>query len=316
MAESVLTALDDGSLGPMPCACIDIGSNTTRLLVADVAADGALRVLAQERHFTRLAAGRAADGTIAAARVGAVAQAVAMQAAIAREVGAGDVVAVATAAVRAAPNGVELCAAIHAACGLEVVVLEPADEAALAFAGATRTLAPAPAGPVAVVDVGGASTELAVGTCAGGVAWSASLPLGSATLAEAELHGDPPPEHQLEAVRARARTALASLDPPPALTGWAVGGSATAVARLLGGGTLSRGAIARAIAAFCCAPAAELADRHGLHPHRARILPAGLIVLDEAAARLGLTLQIAPGGLREGVVLALLDGVRIHGVSR
>ncbi|HEX6390830.1 MAG TPA: hypothetical protein VFZ89_15320, partial [Solirubrobacteraceae bacterium] len=95
---------------------------------------------------------------------------------------------------------------------------------------------------------------------------------------------------------------------PAARAAWAVGGSATSLAQVLGGGDLSRAALARALDALCSEPAAVLAARHGLHVERMRILPAGLVILDATAERLGVDLQIARAGLREGVILAMLNG--------
>lgn len=290
----------------MRCACIDIGSNTTRLLVAERAEDGTLREVASARALNRLGAGRAPDGAPDPARVADAAAAVAVQARAAREHGADRIVAVATAAVRAAPTPSALAAELGG--GQPIVVLEGEDEARLAFAGATCMASPAPDGPVAVVDVGGASTEIVVGTCRGGPMWTASLPIGSGVLADELLAGDPPTAAELDRARARAAAALAGLEPPPAAAALAVGGSATAVAHLLGGGSLSRPALARALDALCAEPAQTLGARHGVHPERMRMLPAGLVVLDVVAELLGVELQPARGGLREGVILAMLDG--------
>jgi exopolyphosphatase/guanosine-5'-triphosphate,3'-diphosphate pyrophosphatase len=147
------------------CACIDIGSNTTRLLVAEPDEAGLREVLAQ-RVFTRL---RSVDDTIAAEKLGEVAATVAAQVRLARDAGADDVVAVGTAAIRGARNGDELCAAVRDASGVEVAVLSGEDEARLAFLGATRTARDVPDEMVAVVDVGGGSSEIVCGTAKGGV---------------------------------------------------------------------------------------------------------------------------------------------------
>src|SRR3954452_22997542 len=120
----------------MRCACIDIGSNTTRLLVAELDETG-LREVTTQRVFTRL---RGFEGSIPAETVGEVAETVASQVRLAGESGAEDVRIVATAAIRGAGNRDELCAAVRAASGVPVVVLSGEDEARLAFMGATRTL--------------------------------------------------------------------------------------------------------------------------------------------------------------------------------
>jgi exopolyphosphatase/guanosine-5'-triphosphate,3'-diphosphate pyrophosphatase len=307
MAGSIVTTEDDGTR-TVRAACIDIGSNTTRLLVAERDAHGTLLPVEQDREFTLLGGGRLRDGGLEGARIAAVARAVARQTEAARACAARRIAVVATAAVRDAPNRDELCEAVRAAAGLDVAVLGGAVEASLAFAGATGTLAPVPEGDVGVVDVGGGSTELVVGTCADGVRWSASTPLGSIALVEAQGLGDPPSAVELEALRVFVRERLGALGAPPVAAAWAVGGSATAVVRLLGGGSLDGEALARATTTLCAVPSEECARLHGLHPLRARSLPAGLVLLGEAAACFGAALRLAPGGLREGVVLRLLDG--------
>jgi exopolyphosphatase/guanosine-5'-triphosphate,3'-diphosphate pyrophosphatase len=74
---------------------------------------------------------------------------------------------------------------------------------------------------------------------------------------------------------------------------------------MLVGPVLDAVALERALGVLCAASAAEVADRHGLAPERTRLLPAGILVLDAAAQRLGKPLRIGRGGLREGVVLDL-----------
>ena len=96
-----------------------------------------------------------------------------------------------------------------------------------------RSAGPLP-GRVAVVDVGGGSTEIAVGTLDGGVEWAASFPFGSGFLADAYLGCDPPSASQMEDVRAHAARALAGIDPGPIDVAVAVGGSAASLRRLVG----------------------------------------------------------------------------------
>jgi exopolyphosphatase/guanosine-5'-triphosphate,3'-diphosphate pyrophosphatase len=283
------------------CACIDIGSNTTRLLVAEPDR-GALREVLAQRVFTRL---RAVDGAIPHEKIGEVAAVVSSQVQLAREAGAGEVRAVATAAVRGAANGGELCAAVRDASGVDVAVLSGQDEARLAFLGATSTHDDVPEGLVAVVDVGGGSTEIVCGTAGGGVSWAQSFALGSGTLTDALVRSDPPTDDELAAIREAVRAMLAPVAPPPPLAAFAVGGSATSLRRLVGE-TLDHVALWGAITAVCTGPAAEIAERFDLHAERVRVLPAGMVVLDEAGALLGAPLRIACGGLREGVILDAL----------
>jgi exopolyphosphatase / guanosine-5'-triphosphate,3'-diphosphate pyrophosphatase len=287
------------------CACIDIGSNTTRLLVAE-SRDGRLQEVLAQRAFTRLGSSR--RGGIPDAKVAEVAELVASQVRMAHECGVERIRVVATAAIRQAPNREEFCEAVEAAAGLPVIVLSGDDEARLAFAGATRTLHHAPLGEIGVVDVGGGSSELVVGTMGEGVSWSASFHVGSALLAEGYLRSDPPSVDELDRVRAHVAGVFEGLDVPQPEVAYAVGGSATSLRRGVGA-ELNRTTLAHGLRVLGAAPAEEVARRYELHPERVRVLPAGMLLLDESARVFGCPLRIASGGLREGVVLEELAAV-------
>jgi len=292
------------------CACIDIGSNTTRLLVGELQA-GALVPVVNRRAFTRLGAGREPGEAIGPARVREVAEVVGAQARLARAAAAVELCVVATAAVRNAPDREELCAAVSHAAGAPVTVLSGAQEAHAAFRGAVASAADVPAGRVGLADVGGGSCELAWGTALGGVEGTISVPVGSAVLTHRHVRGDPPSPAELSAVRAGAREAFASVAPdPPVLTGaLAVGGSATSLGRLVGP-RLTRDTLGEAIGTVVAAPAEQVAARFDLNARRARLLPAALILLQESVQALGHPLDVVPGGLREGLLIDLLSRVR------
>ena len=286
----------------MLCACIDIGSNTTRLLVAEAEA-GRLREVLQRRAFTRLGGA----GGIGPEKVARCCAAVTEQLRLAREAGVQHVRVVGTAAIRSAPNRVELLAAIEEAAGQPVDVLSGEDEARFAFLGATHALEDGPPGDIGVVDVGGGSTEIVVGRRPGGVAWSRSFAVGSAVLADEELRSDPPTPDELGRLRRRVDAVFAGLDVPRPRVAYAVGGSATSLRRLVGD-VLDHAALERGVGLLCERPAAEVAERFDLHPERVRLLPAGMLLLDAASAALGgVPLAVASGGLREGVLLAELE---------
>jgi exopolyphosphatase/guanosine-5'-triphosphate,3'-diphosphate pyrophosphatase len=326
----------------MRCACIDIGSNTTRLLVADVER-GRLAAVVQQRSFTRIGRAIAADGVIPRALIEHVAEVVATQREVAAVAGAEHLRVVATAAIRRALNRDELLAALREHARVEVTVVPGEHEARLAFAGATRTLESPPRGSIAVVDVGGLSTEIAVGTMAGGVTWARSYAIGSSALA-AGCAADPPSPADRAAMRAAARAAFEEAGDetalggdasdasggdaaravaanaaraaggdeiggaiPPADHAIAVGGSAASLPTLVGP-VLDRAALERALAVLTSAPAEEIARLHDLVPERTQLLPAGILVLGAAAERLGRPLRIGRGGLREGVILELAAG--------
>jgi exopolyphosphatase/guanosine-5'-triphosphate,3'-diphosphate pyrophosphatase len=287
----------------MVCGCIDIGTNTTRVLVAEARPQG-LREVLQRRAFTRLGRGLAPGGTIPAARIAETAAIVAELRALAEQAGAHTIRAVATAVIRRAANRDEFCDAIKAHGGVDLHVLDGEEEARLAFLGATRTAGRPLPGRVAVVDVGGGSSEIAVGTLTGGVEWAASFPFGSGFLADAYLGSDPAEEDELRAVRSHATRALAGIAPGPIDHALAVGGSAASLRRLVGD-ELNERTLAEALGLLASGPAADVAARFDLDPQRVRLMPAGLLALDAVAKALGHPLQIGCGGLREGVLLDL-----------
>ncbi|MEJ7797591.1 MAG: hypothetical protein WKF42_03755 [Solirubrobacteraceae bacterium] len=285
-------------------ACIDIGSNTTRLLVAEDD-DPCPRELFSERAFTRLGSSREAGGEIGAQKVAEVASVVARQVRIARGLGVRELRIVATSAVREAVDAAAMAAAIAAVCDIGLEILSGEDEARLAFAGAIGMLASPPVGRLGVVDVGGGSTELVVGTAGGGVTWSVSLPLGSCVVTDRELPSDPPSAAELARLRGSLERSFAGVHVPQPAIAFAVGGSAGSLQRLLGP-MLDRQALSRALQTLVTRPAAEIALALGLHAERARLLPAGLLLLDAAGRAMNAPLQLAGGGLREGIVLEQL----------
>jgi exopolyphosphatase/guanosine-5'-triphosphate,3'-diphosphate pyrophosphatase len=285
----------------MVCACIDIGSNTTRLLVA-TPRNGGLRELCQQRAFTRIGRSMRDDGHIAEGKIEEVAEVVATQARTAEQLGARALKAVATAAIREAGNRDDLVAAVRSRCGVTVDVLTDGEEARLAFVGATGALTEPTAGAVAVVDVGGGSSELAIGTVDGGMTWSASLRLGSGSLADAYLRSDPPAAGELDRVRQHVGGAFEGLRIPAADLAVAVGGSATSLRRLV----LEPETLERGLRVLATSPVADVARTYELDPERVKLLPAGMLLLEEASTRMGLPLQIARGGLREGVILEMM----------
>jgi len=289
------------------CACIDIGSNTTRLLLAEVGG-GRLEEIATRRAFTRLGAGQGPGGVVPAEKVRANAEVVAEQIAEAREAGAAAICVLATAAIRRAPNRDELVRAVKVRAGVPVRVLSSAEEARLSFAGATRGL-PATLGSVAVVDVGGGSVEIAVGISCQDVDWWRSVATGSSLLSETYVRSDPPARADLEAMRRAASLTLGGLRPPPVHEAMAVGGTAGSL-RLLVGVELTPDSLERGIDLIAGMPAAEATERLGIAPERSRLLPAGMILLREISARLGRPLRVARGGLREGAVLQLASAAR------
>jgi exopolyphosphatase/guanosine-5'-triphosphate,3'-diphosphate pyrophosphatase len=282
-------------------ACIDIGSNTTRLLVADCARDEIVHIH-QERDFTHIGRGLPPGGLIDADKIAEVAGVVAEHLGIAQRLGCEDVLAVATAAIRRSSNGAELASAIRDACGLELRILTWEEEARLAFVGAARTFGHVPGGELGVVDVGGGSSELVVGNAPDRISWSASFALGSGDLSRTYLRSDPPSPDELAAASDKVRSTLGEVEVPRPVEAVAVGGSAASLC-LMAGPTLDTAAFRRSLAELAAAPAREVARRFGLDVERVRLLPAGLLILQVASELFGAPLKVAGGGLREGLLL-------------
>src|SRR6476661_5155799 len=150
----------------MLCAAIDIGSNTTRVLVAEPQ-DGQLRKVMEQRAYTRIGKASQHDGAIDLAKIDEVAEVVATQVRLAQEIGAQAIRTVATAAIREAANKDEIVSEINRVAGVEI--LSEHEEGRLAFIGATKTLGHPVEGEIAVVDVGGGSSEVVLGSVSDGL---------------------------------------------------------------------------------------------------------------------------------------------------
>lgn len=290
----------------MRLGCIDIGSNTTRLLVAT--SDGRrLEWIHQERAFTRIGDELLERGELGPEKIEEVVAVVAGQLESARQLGASSVRGVATAAIRSAANGPQLVRAITTATGLEVEILSGEEEARLAFVGVALILEGSPGGKLGVVDVGGGSSELVVGHSPDRVDWWASVPLGSAALTHAWLHSDPPSDDELDRAREQIRAELSRLEVPSPPLAVAVGGSATSLARLAGP-VLDGAALDRALGLLAGEPTSAIAARYAIDPQRARLLPAGLLVLTAVVKAFARPLHVGQGGIREGVLLEAFRG--------
>jgi exopolyphosphatase/guanosine-5'-triphosphate,3'-diphosphate pyrophosphatase len=189
-------------------------------------------------------------------------------------------------------------------------VLSDEEEARLSFVGATRTLTTPVGGTIAVIDVGGGSSEIAIGEPDGKMAWSASFRIGSGFLADSYLRSDPPSIDELQRVRNHVEGVFEGLEPPPAASAVAVGGTATSLRRMVGA-ELAHDTLERGIRVLSTTPIAEIAQRFELDPERVRLLPAGILVLEAISDVLSLPVRIASGGLREGVLLELVAGRRL-----
>ena len=310
-ALEIRRAWEYGYPAQMLCAAIDIGSNTTRVLVAELI-DGQLKKVMEQRAYTRISKAVDEDGAITAAKVEEVGELVATQVRLARELGAVEIRAVATAAVREATNGTEVAAAISAAAGVEVEILSGEEEGRLSFIGATKALGHPVDGPIGVVDIGGGSTEVILGTISGGVEGVRSWHIGSGILADALVEGDPPSAAEIRRVRDHIEEFFDGVVIPYPDQAVAVGGSATSLRRLVGA-VLEYETLERGIRILSTESSGDVARRFELDPRRVRILTTGVLLLEKVSELLGQPLQIGKGGLREGIILDLFAGA---GTSR
>jgi exopolyphosphatase/guanosine-5'-triphosphate,3'-diphosphate pyrophosphatase len=273
-------------------AVIDVGSNSTRLLIADV--DGDVSVLERQSRVTRLGRGVDLSGQLADEAIEAACAAIADYVAICREASAEKVSAIATSAVRDASNGSAFVAELRERFALSARVLDGEEEARLTYRGATAEQPPAT--PTLVIDIGGGSTEMIVGAGTQ-IAFHASLQAGVVRHTERHISGDPPTAVELEAladdVRALVEESLASQDEARASAAIAVAGTPTSLAAVeLGlepydparvhGHVLSLETIQHLLSQLASAPLAERAAIPGLHPDRAPTIIAGCVILIEA----------------------------------
>ena len=275
---------------------IDVGSNTTRLLVAGAGRGGLVPL---DKEKVRLSLGEEIErvGAVSAVHLAAAAKAVRGMAAVARRKHVESLDVFLTAPGRQAGNADELVAALTRAAGVQARVLTKEEEGTLAYRGAVLTAGIPLPSRIAVCDIGGASTEIAVGSPAAEPGWIESVDLGSVRLTT--RGGD---------MRTEARDAFGCLEPPAVEAALAVGGSARATRRLVGA-VLDETELAEALRLVeTCSPR-EIARRFGVDRARAEILPAGVILLVEVQRRLGAPLHVCDGGIREGAVLASLDAL-------
>jgi exopolyphosphatase/guanosine-5'-triphosphate,3'-diphosphate pyrophosphatase len=287
----------------MNVAVVDVGSNTIRLLVC-TCVNGELTAVARGKRVVGLGRDVEELGAISAPKLAEAAACVCDFVDDARAAGAAMIDVVVASPGRQARNADQLVRLISRASGAHARVLTQEEEARLAFEGALEDTAGD--GTVAVCDVGGGSAQIAVGTAEGGPAWLRSIDLGSLRLSARVAHSDPPSKSEQGALRAEARSAVSKLTPPMPGVALAVGGSARALRKLVGK-SLGPDELAEATRILRRLSAEELSERYDLDVWRARALPAGAAIVTELQSLLHVPLEVLKAGLREGVLLDLLD---------
>lgn len=285
-------------------AAIDIGTVTTRLLIADVGADS-ITPVERSTDITHLGEGLVASGRLTAAAMERVASCIADYVDRTRQRGVVHTVAVATSASRDARNGDEFRSLI-ARLGVTPLIIEGAREASLAFLGATEERE---GEGILVVDCGGGSTELVFGDSVRGdgeratrIGLARSVDVGSRRMTELFLHSDPPTRAELEEARAWAasefRGYFDQLGTRPSEV-LALAGTATTLAAIrlelaeydaqrVHGLALSGSDISDTLDMLARLPLARRARVVGLHPERAGVIVAGAVILETVLALTGL----------------------------
>ncbi|MFN8224389.1 MAG: hypothetical protein U0R50_14205 [Gaiellales bacterium] len=287
----------------MRVAIVDVGSNTARLLVADVAG-GRVTPVVEEREHLGLGAEIADAGALGEPTLRDLAHVCEAYARRARAARVDRAATIVTAPGRQGRNAGRLLRVLAEATGFRVRVLSSGEEGRYAYRGAIAAARePLPAS-VGVVDVGGGSTEIAIGRPDAEAAWVRSIDLGSVRLTSRHFVSDPPGRKELRRARAEVRAALGALTPPPAGLVLAAGGSARAVARVVGREFAADDAD-EAVRLLGRRPSPRAVRTYGLHPVRAATAVAGALLLAETARLLDRPLRVAGGGLREGAALAL-----------
>jgi len=288
----------------MRVAIIDVGSNTARLLVASVTPDGTVVPVAEEREYLRLGAEIERTGTLAPETIARAAEACGRFARTAAELAPERSAVIVTAPGRQGAAGGDLIESLRDWTSLPVRLLTGEDEGRLAFEGAVSRAPRVLPEVVAVVDVGGGSTEIAVGTPLLGAAWSRSADLGSLRLTRSHVAHDPPRAAEVAAATAAVAAALDGLRPPAPDVALAVGGSARAIAKIVGR-RFDADDLDGAVKLLSGRPAAKVARAFGIDADRAETLLAGALLLAGASRTLGSAFELGRGGVREGAALEL-----------
>jgi exopolyphosphatase/guanosine-5'-triphosphate,3'-diphosphate pyrophosphatase len=270
-------------------AAIDLGTNTTRLLVADVVHDE-VDALARRSVVTRLGEGVDATRTLRPEAIGRVRAVLEEYKRELDELGAERVVAVATSAVRDAANGRAFLADLERDYGFPTRLLSGDDEAALTLRGVGAVDE-----DTLVLDVGGGSTELIT------AAFRTSLDVGSARVTERFLQSDPPTAEELAAAAVYVRGLLPPLEPTRAI---GVAGTVAQLQELAG--ELTPATVAAELERLASLPLDERRRVPGLDPARAPVIVGGVLVVDEVLRRYGLDrLEFSVCDLLDGAALEL-----------
>ncbi len=280
----------------MPVAVIDIGTNTTRLLVAEVE-DGKVVELERRTTITRLGQDVDATGRLAQEAMDRVAEAIAVYREVIDRLGAERVVAVATSAMRDSENGPEFRDFLQQRFGIDASTISGDEEARLTFLGATSERNDDRES--VVIDIGGGSTEYVVGRPSHDPSFHVSTQMGSVRFTE-----------RFERPRSEMAAAVREIVPDvSAGQGIAVAGTATSLAAIDGaeevhGYRLPLATCERLVAMLAALPLEERREVRGLHPGRAPTIVAGAVILTESIRSFGLAeIEVSVRDILHGAAL-------------
>jgi exopolyphosphatase / guanosine-5'-triphosphate,3'-diphosphate pyrophosphatase len=287
----------------MSVAVIDIGTNTTRLLVAEVE-DGEVVELERRTTITSLGQGVDASGRLAQEAMDRVAEAIAVYREVIDRLGAERVVALATSAMRDAENGPEFRDFLQQRFGIDAHTISGDEEARLTFLGATSSRNDDD--ETVVIDIGGGSTEYVVGRPGADPEFNISTQIGSVRHTERFLHSDPPKHEELEQLAAAVRETVPDVSVGH---GIAVAGTATSLAAIDGaeevhGYRLPLATCERLVAMLAALSVGERQHVRGLHPDRAPTIVAGAVILTESIRSLSLgEIEVSARDILHGAAL-------------
>jgi exopolyphosphatase / guanosine-5'-triphosphate,3'-diphosphate pyrophosphatase len=300
-------------------ASVDLGTNSTRLLVADVE-DGRIADIERDMRVTRLGEGVDERRRLLPVPIARVRNVLSDYRRRIETLGAESTLAIATSAIRDAENGEAFLGEVEWSYGFATQLLSGHDEALMMFRGVTadRELEPG----TIIVDVGGGSTELVAGE-PDGVRWHDSLDIGSGRLTERFLPSDPPSDDELQACAAAVRALLAERVPDDIRTGTGaaigVAGTITSLAALaLGletydrdrvhGYELTAKALDEQLRRLASVPLEERRTLRPLDPERAPVIVAGAVIAQQVLAFFGVeVLQISERDILDGAALAAAE---------
>jgi exopolyphosphatase/guanosine-5'-triphosphate,3'-diphosphate pyrophosphatase len=306
----------------MRIAVVDVGTNSTRLFVADVEDGRVTRQVTRETRITRLGAGVDANGRLDPEAIKRVLATLDDYQRIIDEYHAERRVAVLTSAVRDAANGEEFAATLRDRYGLDAKILDGDEEGRLTFLGATSERDPEDRTTTLVTDIGGGSTEFVIGH-GREARFHVSTQAGAVRQTERHLHHDPPLREELDALAADVRSIIAAAVPEQ----WcrvehaiAVAGTPTSLAAVaqglepydpnrVHGYLLRRGECERLLARLAALPLSERRQVPGLHPDRAPTIVAGAAILAEIMRLFELEeIEVSEHDILRGAALAFAAG--------